>query len=68
LVGWREGFSKLAFTKLLQDRLGYELGMAHSLTDGFVDGSVLTVKVEDPESFKEEVRALKGIVKGDPDR
>jgi hypothetical protein len=67
LVGWREGFQKLAFTKLLQDNLGYGVGMAHNLTDGFVDGSVITVKVKDAESFKDEVRKLKGIVKGDPD-
>src|SRR5437764_946286 len=51
---WREGFNKVAFTKLLHDRAGMKLAAAKRHTDQILAGD--TVVVDDPRG--ELARAL----------
>jgi hypothetical protein len=66
LVGWREGFSRLKFTELLEEA-GYEKSKADLVAACFVFGSAVTVATNDPEALKSSARAAGVIVEGDPD-
>lgn len=67
LVGWREGFDKVAFTKLLVEQCSLGFKGAKEKTDRFLDGAIITVVPFQAPLFKEQVRELGAIVEGDPD-
>jgi hypothetical protein len=50
IEGWNEGFNKIAFTKMLQQELGFSLGMAKNKTDQVLEGRPLAIDVASADS------------------
>lgn len=65
IEGWREGFNKVAFTKLLQQELGLPLSAAKGMTDQILEGKSIAVSVtdEDRERITSLAQSLGAIVR-----
>jgi ribosomal protein L7/L12 len=48
--GWRVGFNKVEFTKLLRTGLGYSLSRAKRTTDAVLDAGAVELQVPDGEA------------------
>ena len=44
IEGWRAGFNKVAFTKLLQQELSLSLSVAKVMTDQIVEGKSVAIR------------------------
>lgn len=47
--GWKIGFNKVAFTKLLQQEMALSLASAKEMTDQILDGKQITLAVSESE-------------------
>ena len=47
--GWKIGFEKVAFTKLLQQEMGLSLSSAKDMTDQVLDGKQIALAVSESE-------------------
>jgi hypothetical protein len=66
--GWRVGFNKVAFTKLLQQELNLSLSVAKGMTDQVLEGKSVAISVanEDKERVASLAQGLGAIVRAAP--
>ena len=65
IEGWRVGFNKVAFTKLLQQELNLSLSVAKDMTDQVLEGKSVAISVtnEDRERVASLAQGLGAIVR-----
>jgi ribosomal protein L7/L12 len=58
--GWKIGFEKVAFTKLLRYELGYSLKTAKDTTDTILDGQSISIEVSE-EEYQGLIRRIEAL-------
>jgi ribosomal protein L7/L12 len=62
LRGWKPGFNKVEFTKLMKAEVGVSLSAAKDLTDRLLAGETVIIWVKDLQRTIDQARSLGAVV------